>query len=572
MSPSPYQLPQYPGQKQPPQFNPNAAPGGNGIYYGQQIGAQDPSLSYQPDLTSNDPNRIFRNSQNVSYNLGAGIDSDLYQQGQQYGNMASGYGNAMNRSYQQLQQNPGYSPEQQQQIIREQQYQGLQATPEQYAALGPNAGESAGMTGDPSSYGKAYNPNAINTGTQEMADHLRQNVGKTEGVNSNILGQQQQSLSKAIDPKQLNASGAYQDANSAILNTTGDRLDSASANATNRLDSATNNPALGISGEYGRQAGMTDAEVQQMADAGARDVGLRYQAAEGDAERRAAAGGNTSALAVGAQKARLGQQSATESADARVNAQLAARQAQRGAATGVEQTRLGAEQYQTGQKVNAGQYLGSQGSQNAQYEGQLAGNINQQQENTRLGAATNLAGMNIGAANQVAQNQLQANQYTGNQGAATEQAIGAQGQQGQQFSQNLGTNIAMAQDQTAAQRAAQQYGIRQGNQQYQIGNTFNQGTGVNDRLSQSNTNVANAGRADQQENRQWLTGQTGTYLGAQQNSQQQRIGNYGTLTGAMNNNANAWGNYQLQKSAQPGVFDKVVGAATGAAKAYLGGG
>jgi hypothetical protein len=78
-----YDLPSYQSRREIPPFDPNAVMDGSPIYRGYQIGAQDPSMVFNPDLSSNDPNRIFRNSQNVSYNLGAGINADLYNQGQQ---------------------------------------------------------------------------------------------------------------------------------------------------------------------------------------------------------------------------------------------------------------------------------------------------------------------------------------------------------------------------------------------------------------------------------------------------------------------------------------------------------
>lgn len=527
-------------------------------------------LNSNVDLNTNDPNKLFRGAQNVAFNQGSSIDSDLSQQGQQYGNLWGQYGDTMNSAYGQLNQNPGYTDQQSANITRDPQYQGLATTADQYAQLGPTGSESAGMMGDTGSYSRYYNPDAINGTTQQMADVMRGNVAKTENTNSDVLGQQRKRLNSAIDPSQLNISGDYVNNNSAVLNGVDDRLSSAQGTASKSLNSAASNPNLGITGEYGRQAGMTDQEVQDTANAGARDVGLRYQAMEGDAARRAAAGGNTSALAVGAQQARLGQQAATESADARTNAQLAARQAQRGAATGVEQTRLGAQQYQTGAQMNAGQYLGSQASQNAQYEGGLAQSAVQNQENTRLGAAQYLTGQQVNAANQVAGNQLQANEYTGNQGMQAESAIGGQGLAGQEYNQSTGTNIAMSQDQANAARSSQAYGIRQGNQQYQQQNTYNQGMGINNALSNNYGKVADKSIAGQQEYRNWTTGQTGQYLGAQQQNNQQRISNYGTMTGAMNNNANAWGNYSLgaDQNSFGGTLKR--GLANGIAKAATG--
>lgn len=557
----------YPGSPQTPQFNPSIAPGGSPIYYGQQIGAQDPSMSYIPDLSTNDPNRLYRNVQNVGYNLGAGINADLYNQGQNYGNLFGQYGNLMNQSYSQLAQTPGYTNEEANNIVRQQGFQGAMATPEQYSALAPNADEIQGMKGNTGSYMNYYNPGVITGANTASANQQRNAVDLSETGIRNAIQGQQNAYNQAIDPNKLAASNYYENSINDVLTATGGALDKAQTGAQSQVNAALSRPGLNVTDEYKRQAGMTDAEVEQAANMGARDVGLRYQSQMNDAARQAAASGNASPLAVGALQSRLAQQSATEAADARVNAQLAARQAQRNAATGVQQTELGAEQYQTGAGLQGAQYMGNLASGNAQYAGNLASQDVQNVENTRLGAQQYLTGAQMQAASNIGQQGQQGAQYIGNLRAGTEAGIGSANVAGQQYIQNTGTAIAQAQDQAAANRALQQYGIRQGNQQYQIGSQYQQGMGVNSALSQGYGNVAGARIAGQNNYRNWATGQTGQYLGAQQTNNQQRIQNYGTMTGAMNNTANSWGNYSLQKSRQPGTFDKVVGTLAGVAGA-----
>jgi hypothetical protein len=115
-------------------------------------------LSYQPDLGTNDMNRLFRNNQNVAYNLGAGIDASTYQMMQQQQGLSGQYGNAANAAYGQLAQQPGYSAGDAQNIIQANRINGAVTTPDQYASLNPTDAESQGMMGDTGSYGRAYNP------------------------------------------------------------------------------------------------------------------------------------------------------------------------------------------------------------------------------------------------------------------------------------------------------------------------------------------------------------------------------------------------------------------------------
>jgi hypothetical protein len=563
----PYALPAYSSTYQVPQFDPRKAPDGNPIYYGQQIGAQDPSMSYIPDLTGNDPNRTFRNSQNVSYNLGSGINADLYKQGQDQQRMYAGYGNAMNSAYGDLQQNPGYTPEEAGNITRDGQYNSLATTPDEFNSLNPTGDESAGMKGDPSSYFNFYNPQAFDDTTQNSAQMQNAQLERAQGGIDSANRGLESRYGQAIDPNRLRASGAYGNEQSAELNATTGSLGAAQSNATGRMDSALANPGLDTTAEYERQAGMSDGEVDQARQAAERNIGTQYGAAMDAVKRNAAASGNASPLAVGAATDRLMSHQAVASADAATDAGLAARQAQRNAASGVQQTKLGAAQYKTGAGMQAGQYLGGLQSQNAQYLGNAALNATQQKENTRLGAEQNLAGMDMSAANSLGQNQLQGAEYMGNSGLNAVQNWTGQQMDAQKYKQGLGTGIQQSAEQTAAGRATQGYGIRQGNTQYAQQAKYGQGMGIADRQSQNAQTVANARRAGQQENRQWLTGQTGQALGATQTNNQQRIGNYGVMAGAMNNNAGQWGNYQLEKAKQPGLFDKIVGGVAGAAKA-----
>ena len=456
----------YPTMPAAPSFDPNKAPEGSPVYAAQQIGAQDPSMQYIPDLTTNDPNRMYRNVQNIGYNLGSGINADLYNQTQQQYGLYGQYGNLANQAYSQLAQTPGYTQDEQDNIIRQQGYQSAMTTPEGYASLGPTAGETSGMLGNTASYGDYFNPAQFDALNQANENMQYANVDRTGAAQQGAISGLQSAYGSAIDPTRLRASAGYM-----------------------------------------QQAGMTDAEVEQAAQAAERNVGTQYGASIDDLKRRAAASGNASPMAVAA-------------ADAATDARLAARGQQRQAATGVEQTRLGAEQGLTSTEMAA------------------AGNVAGQQ----MGAAQYQGGLSQAAQNQILANQMGAAQYT----------------------TGMGTNIRQAQDVANAQRQQQLYGIRQGNTQYGQQSTYQQGMGVNQALSQGYANAAQQRMQGQQQYRGFLTGQQGQALGAYQTGQGQRIQNYNALTGGMNANAAQWGNWQLGKASQPTGFQQAVAIGAGA--------
>lgn len=512
----------------PPAFNPNApfGPGNaqNGLYYGYQIGAAgNPSLSYIPDLTTNDPNRLFRNVQNIGYNYGAGNSAQIMDQQNQQSGLFNRFGQAADTAYGQLANTPGYTPDEANSIIREQGYQAGVTTPEQYAALAPTASETTGMQGNTASYGDFLHPQNFDTINNQAQGSRNANLATT--------GWQLRGAE--------NTAGAGL---GAALTNTNTGLRAAESGAAAGIGASLANPGLTPTAEYGRQAGMTDQEVTDAENAAARNVGLGTQSTIQDLERRAAAAGTTSPLAMGALRSRLQQQGQVNAADSVVNARLAARQAQRDAATGVQQTQLGAAQYQTGAGIGAAEYQGGLQSQNtlaagaqaqnaAEYQGSL-GSQNAQYEGT---AAQN-------ATNQDAANRLGSEQYV----------------------TSTGTGIRQAQDTANTQRQAALYALRQGNLQYGQQSTYNQAMGVNNALSANNTNVAQARQAGQAQVRNYLTGQEGQALGAQQTAQGQQLQNYSAMTGALNGNAGQWANYQIGRSSLPAGWQQVVGGLAGA--------
>ena len=316
---------------------------------------------------------------------------------------------------------------------------------------------------------------------------------------------------------------------------------------------AFSNPDLGITSEYGRQAGMTDQEVADTAAIGGQAVGSQTRAAIQDLNRQAAAQGNSSPLAVAAMRNQMLDTQAVNTADATVQAQLAARQQQREAATGVEQTRLGAQQYATSAELAGLQNIENTrlGAQQFRTGAEMQGLQNI--ENTRLGAQQYQTAAQMGAEQNVENTRLGAQQFqTGAQ-------LGAM--------QNVeNTRLGANQFQTQAQLQALQNveNTRLGANQFQTGAQMQGGTNMG-QLALSALNQQEAMRLNAN---QYLTGaQMGAATNLGQMGQQNAMygGNYGAnlqqmyqngaMQGSMYNQSNAynaWANAEQQAAQRYG--------------------
>jgi hypothetical protein len=188
------------------------------------------------------------------------------------------------------------------------------------------------------------------------------------------------------------------------------------------VDKAGADPGLNITNDYLHQAGMSDQEVNDTAEAAARGVGAQFGATKDEVRQAAAASGTGTPLGIGASMGALDRSSAASQADALTNARLSARNAQRQAATGIQNTQLQAGQYRAGLGTQAGLGIMNAGLQsNENLTGQsvgaaeYAGNLNMNQQNQNAQTMTNLAGQAdtnaTQRAGQLATNRQGTNQY-----------------------------------------------------------------------------------------------------------------------------------------------------------------
>ncbi len=475
----------------------------------------------------------YQNNRNTEQNQG-----DMFQS--YFGGEASrrnGLENAAlqksNQLYGNLEQTPGYSqPEIDAQLgnnpdgsnnyrnLLNTDYQSNFLTPDEQNQIKGNPYDPMGQL-HPEDLTNANNTayNASQGYVQGGQDQLAQNYGTTQ---SNLNG--------AIT-HDLGLNSGYSGSISNIEGVTG-----------NKVQNAVSNPGLDMSSQYGKQAGMTDQEVADTAAMGGQAEGARNRAAIQDLERQAAASGNSSPMAVAAMRSQFEDQNAVAGADATVNAQLAARNQQRQAATGVEGTRLGAEQYKTGAQMSGAEAMGN-----------LAANAETQREQMRMAGAQDISNRRLGVASQMGQMGQQNAMYGTNQNLQNEADWANRGQQAGMFNQNLGYGASANAENQQAGRAASIAGNRQNTNQTNQGNQFNRGYQVNSTLSGLNQNIANARRQGQQEARGYYTGQQ-QYQGQQgqqenqnmlQNRQQTQAGRQAATNGSAawemgNKNAGNW--------------------------------
>lgn len=467
----------------------------------------------------------------------AGLDEGYFQQKaiDQYNPILSGQG--------------GYDPETAKRIQNQDNLDALQYTPEQAQALQLTGDEQAAMLGDPEKARAYYDPGTTDAIENDAGTYVRAERDTGNDNIQNMTGEVANDQRGAIDPTALTMDKGVA---SGVNRTVG----MAGTNVRDAIDY--NNLNADTTGMR-----MTDAQREAIVDKSQRQVGNQYRAAQQDLQMRAAASGNASPLAVAAARARLDQQSAVDSADARANAEVGADAAQRKTLMDAEGLRMqGANNY-AGLRSNAELSLADLGVNSA---------LNT--EKTRLGAQQSLTGYLTDAEKNIAAQRLAAENNKQQMGVSTELELAARKQAANQANQNTGINLQQQIDAAGTQRAGTVATNRQNATQFAQTQKANQGFGVADRTTANATTVANQKKAEEAEGRGFLTGQQSQASNNVNTANSQRIENYGTMMGAANTASRNNQGYQTAKDASgwgsvlKGAVGSVVG---GAVKKAFGG-
>lgn len=430
----------------------------------------------------------------------AGDFSDL--QGAAYQGIASGQG--------------GYSGDEKNAILREDELDSLQQTPEEAQQNYLTSDEQNAILGD-------TERGIRQLGTDEAGIDAAGNTS-----DANVRGELYQYRDRTNDA--LNAQDTnVRNAVSGQKAYTRGVVSGEAANARKYLDPN----ALNTSAEYNSAYNFGDRDSQDIQDKAARSIQAQSQADEDRLLSDANANGNTSPLAIQAARDRIRLTSGANSADALTDARIQAKLLQLQTAQNKENTRLEAAQNYANLGTNTELNLGQDALENEQ----------------SLGAAE------IGAESYLGDQRTKTQQALGTTSIGVEKGIGDQ--KVDIATKGTDRNLAAYQAADAANstRAGQVATNRQATSEGNQNTQYTRGKSAYDAKSAANTNFANQRRADEQEYRKTLADRQAQAAQNTQVGNQQRIGNYGAETGATNAaTGNAIVNYKV-----PSTTEKVLG-------------
>lgn len=404
----------------------------------------------------------------------------------------------------------------------------------------------------------ARDPYQASSDFQGANANLQQSVGQNgiaqdqlvtggQQVGNDVLAQQKAGYDSAIDPSKLSLSSSYMPGLQSTLQT-----------GRSDVGAAQGDPALDPTGQYLQQAGMSDQQVRDTAEAAARGVGAQFGATKDQVMQAAEASGTATPLGIAAAMGDLDRSSAASQSDALTQATLNAQAAQRQAAQNIQNTQLNASQYKAGlQSSNA---LALQNSDVA---------ANTTAEQMRLAAQQGLTQQQTAAVQNETNSGLNQNQFITSQGLQSLQNQGQQSTQAQEYGATTNAGLTSAADTAASQRAQTIAGSRV------AADENNQNFGLNTNTALSNRyNTAYQPWVTQQNKGLDAAVTEQQYAGSQGDAAQQRQlqwnGQQQSGTNADANGYASWGADQQKDAGVTGFVNnisKLASAAQSGAKA-----
>ncbi len=369
-----------------------------------------------------------------------------------------------------------------------------------------------------------------------------------------LAGQYGSQVSGAFNPSDFDISSDFENLQDSALTGEQQGMQGALGDEASQLGGAVNDPSLGLSGDFSQNFQFGPEAQQEIASAAGADVGGQYQSLIDQAQRQAAAEGNTSPLAVASAAANLEREGAANAADAMLKARISARQLGLQTTQQREQMRLGSAQDISSRKMQAGEVLGTARTNAAESLAQSQLGTAQAEEQMRLGGAGQRAGLQLGAAEYGGGLGMEA----GMAGLTSEEQLAQQQQQAREFGGQLNVG-AMTQKSQEQQQAGQT--LFNANQQARQ-NYFNQQFGANQASAGRYMTAEQASMQQQNAYRDWLTNQTNQNRQMGLAGLQGQTQAFGTTMGAANQAAQNG----IQAAAQPGLFSKIFGGILGAAQ------
>jgi hypothetical protein len=557
-----------------------------------------------------------------------------------------------------------YSPEEQAQILREQERRQALTTPEEYGGMYRTGEEQGSISGDPFA---GYNE--FQGGMAGLNRDLDFDEGRTFGQ----LAEQDRNVRgigdryrQTADTRLSSGAGAIRGAVATGRQDYGSAIDQGSAGFADAVDrgergygaaidagatgirEATQDPRMQLDAGYsGRMSGILDQgegavrgiyqdpsldasqefmDEYQFTDADRGDMealagaasGARYRDLQNEIERRAAAGGQTSASAMNTIKSRNQRQMAQEAADAVLDARVRGTGMQLDAVRGREDMRLSAEQANANRGVGAELELGGRRAQAETMTEQMRMDAAQRAASLRAAGETNIMGARTGAESDLmgarmsgadrtmtartgaARDLMSATQagesdimHTGLDTAASTAGFDRDNEMGlsqsrlSQYNRLTGNRLDVgrfgtegaagykASGETAASgRALNAADQRTDTARYTAGQRSNQEMGLADRLSTGSQQIADTRLTGGKEQRGYLAGSADRASQAELTSSGQRQAQFNTRFGAANAAGSAGAQLDIERkkaAAAPAAWERLTGAALGAAAGYFAG-
>lgn len=492
----------------------------------QQVAPPPRATSYPtaaPPITNEqDPVKAAQQDRQWAYGRGEDLDRGFRDNASTDTNNVVGWTQAARDLYQPLEKNGGLTPQQQEQVVREQEIRDLAMTQDEIDQSGLSDVERSAVQGDPNSRRKYFNPNYENQIFDEGQGRERDTVNAYEA-----------GLKGSYNPAALRASEGYQE-----------KLDSGASQFGSSADEYLDPTKLNVSQDFLDDYRMTPEEEARIVEGAALTTGTRDKAAIAEAERRAR-GAGMNPLGVAALRARSSRAMNADAADAMTQARIGASEAAANRLKTGEGMRLQYGQNLAGMQVGAARDLADLG-----YRAASTG------ENTRLQSERDVADRAMKVADS-----------TGAARVAQEADLNRRKLALQQNITKVGNEAERDVDDVATARARDLALNRQGTSQYVANQRYNRGNAAQTALSNRYQYAADANRADAQEARGWTRSQVDQANQNLNNTNARRLQLYGQQAGAGQEATRNAAQFEEAERNRPKAWEKILGAAVGGAGA-----
>jgi hypothetical protein len=583
----------------PSGYQPRGPVTGRPLIYGEAGGIPGANSPYQnwryslPEIpeyrgvqpyTGGDITEMARSDRNLAIGRGDELNQNIGNYGRYERARGADYEDRLWNAFEAIARGEGgYSPEEQEQILREAELYGLKPGADARQRNFLTESEQTDIRGYPHEIQDRLfeGSQSLDALGKDRGDRTRQATGNLEGrLRDDYLsrftnamraaeGTQYDELNRGLERTSGNIDNAltYQDAavRQALDRERGE-TQGALSYGEQTANAAIDPNALSLSPEFNRDYAFTDADVRGTMDKAARNVRAGEQSAVDRIDRDLYAAGTTDPLARATAIARQRRTGDITSADAMTDARLRARQQQMDAQRVREEMRLNAARDLSSRKSSTALELGGR----------------------RINAAGTLGAAERGAEQGLSASRLASEQYKGNLGTGirqytgssrldTERAIGEGtrgieseiGQTNLTNERDLNNSLTDTQkwitdravqnqkdiDAANSARAMSIAGNRQQTERTNQDTDYSQGLNIYDRAAGANKGFADTRMGQEGEYRQYLGGQQGQASQNTNVANQQQVGIYGQQMGAQQG---ATGN-AIRNYAVPGAVEKGLG-------------